>query len=450
MFDSQLRNIRVLLVASDPGIAETIRLHVGQAFLLSLVDTAFSVTEAREKVPVFLPDVVLIAEPTPEFPLETDVYSFCRELAFDYPGIAPILLLEHIGNETLEAALDSGARGVVQITRGSDGWYVLGEQLESRVRQAFDMVSQRRGEQWAWNQLFDRRRSVALMSGSGGVGKSLIAALLSIRIASYATQISETFHTTPEISLMDADLGGGVQHLLFDIEPAHTLADIAHLDRGLDRASTRLFSHEIRFPASKTQDGRIHLVASPELNSDNASLTPSQMANVMSVIRNAFDFLVVDTRTSLTPASWPILQTCSHVWIVCTPDIISVYQTRRLIDAMLQKDEGGLRSKLGVIINRIEKKREISPEDVKFVFEKERIPVLAEIWNDTARVESYLNQGELYPLTFVPKPKKRRRKRKKKKQTEEENALEPMPLNQAIDTLSITFLSDLFSSVQEA
>ncbi len=449
MFDSQLRNIRVLLVASDPGIAEAIRLHVGQAFLLSLVDTAFSVTEAREKVPVFLPDVVLIAEPTPEFPLETDVYSYCRELAFDYPGIAPILLLQQIGNKTLEAALDSGARGVVQITRGSEGWYVLGEQLESRVRQAFDMVSQQRGEQWAWNQLFDRRRSVVIMSGSGGVGKSLIAALLSIRIASYATQISETFQSTPEVALMDADLRGGIQHLLFDIEPAHTLADIAQLDRGLDRASTRLFSQEVRFPVSKTTEGRLHLVASPKLSSDDTPLTPSQMANVMSVMRNAFDFLVVDTHTSLIPTSWPILQTCSYVWLVCTPDIVSVYQTRRLVDVMLQKDEGGLRSKLGVIINRIEKKREITPEDVQFVFEKERIPVLAEIWNDSMRVEGYLNQGELYPLTFVPKSKKKRRKRNKRKPSDAPPALKPMSLNQAIDKLTYTFLSDLLS-VQEA
>ena len=446
MDDRQLKTIRVMLVASDPDMAEAIRMHVGQAFLLSLVDTATSITEAREKTAAFLPDVILLAEPTSAHPLESDIFTFCRELAFDYPGIGIVLLLQHIDEAALEAALDSGARGVVAITQSSEGWYVLGEELESRVRQAYDMVSQQRGDRWVWNRLFDRRRSVAFISGSGGVGKSLLAALLAIRTATYAAEALQHVHVTPEIALIDADLTPGVQHLLFDIEPSHTLTDIAKLHRGLDRASARLFLQEIRFPLAREQEGRLHLLASPPAMNDDLAPTPSQIANVMSVMRNTFDLLVIDTHTALTQASWPVLQSSSHIWIVCTPDIISIFQTRRLLDALLQRDEGYLRSKLGVIINRVEKKQEVTFEDAHFLFEKEGVPVLAGIWNSPQQVEFHLNQGALYPLTHVP-PKKKRRWRKKRRK-KDATPMQPLPLNQAIDQLTQHFLGDLLIGEQ--
>lgn len=391
---SDLKTIRVLLVASDPDMADTIRLHLGQAFLIELVDVANTAEGAREKISLLYPDVVLLAQSTPSHPLSIDIYTLCREFNFDYPGIAVVLLLRESDRGTFEAAMDAGARGIIEVKWGTDGWYVIGEQLESRIRQAYDLASRQRGPQWPMEDVFERRRSVALVSGKGGVGKSLLAALLALKSVSSTTKLEPT----PSVALLDMDFQRGVQHVLFDVEPRHTFADIAQLKQGLDRMSLRAFSHEYRFAMEDGEESRLYLVASPSGYNGSRDLTTDDVTNVLSVARNTFDFVIVDTSVAVSDMFWPVIQTCSYVWFVCTPDVLSVYTTRRSIDDILSNTEGDVRRKLGIVINRASTLYQVSHEDVHSIFESENIPIIADIPSAYETVEPFVNQGDLVPL----------------------------------------------------
>jgi len=415
MAQTDLKTIRVLLVASDPTMADAIRLHLGQAFLIELIDVACTVEGARERIGLLYPDVVLLAEPTSSHPFSVDVFIFCRELSFDYPGLAVVLLLRETAPEMLEAAIDAGARGVVQVKWGTDGWYVLGEQLESRIRQAYDLTSRQRGPQWPLDEVFERRRSVAFVSGKGGVGKSLLAALLALKVASFTADPARNLTPTPAVALLDLDFQRGVQHLLFDIEPRHTFADIARLKQGLDRTSLRVFSHEFRFSLKDERESKLHIVASPGDYLGSRSITADDVANVMSVARNTFDFVIVDTSVLLSDLFWPVIQTCSYVWFVCTPDVLSVYTTRRSIQDIVSNSERDIGERFGVVINRASKAFQVTHEDVRAIFESEGIPVISEIPATYGALEPHVNEGNLIPLLGNAKTRKRGKGKKRKR-----------------------------------
>lgn len=175
----------------------------------------------------------------------------------------------------------------------------------------------------SWTQLFEsspererwpeRRRAIGLRpvrpatvcvaSGKGGTGKSIVS-------ASLAALIAERGRTL----LVDADLGVGNAHILQDVHPAHSLADLVQ-----GRSAAR----ELVVSCRRGLD----LIGAGSGVSRMAALTHHEnlrIAAALDELEAGYDFVVVDSAAGISPQTISFAAASDVVLIVTTPDVTAM------------------------------------------------------------------------------------------------------------------------------
>ncbi|MCK6445554.1 MAG: MinD/ParA family protein [Planctomycetes bacterium] len=171
-----------------------------------------------------------------------------------------------------------------------------------------DRLPERRGERWPVRRPLAgpralRSSTICVASGKGGTGKSVVT-------ASLATLIAERGRTL----LVDADLGVGNAHILQDVQPTKSLADLVQ-----GRASAR----ELVVPCRRGLD----LIAAGSGVSRMASLAPHEnrrIAEALEELDKTYDFVVVDSGAGISPQTISFAAASDVVLIVTTPDVTAM------------------------------------------------------------------------------------------------------------------------------
>lgn len=117
-------------------------------------------------------------------------------------------------------------------------------------------------------------------------------------------------------------------------------------------------------------------------------ILPEHMKSILDEMRRAFDYIVIDTSTSLHDLMLMILDYSDKVVLITTPDVSSVKNTRlffELTDALGYEEE-----KVLLVINMANRRGGISP---KLIEENLRHKVAVEITMDERTVLSAINRG---------------------------------------------------------
>ncbi len=374
--------IRVMLVTNDPELADSIRLHLVQAFPIEIARVVDSAQQARSLMRGVYPDVVLIAEGTPRSSLDMPALSLSREINLTYPGIATIILAHEPTPEYLLSAFDAGARGVVAINPSEQGWFILGEDLEPRIRQAYEFVTRQFPHRLRGVDGGDLGRIVTVFSPKGGVGKSLVATALAAHLA--AKDLAR------RVVLVDLNLQFGSVDVLLDIKPQHTLGDVAQVATDATRHSLEGLLHDKELPGG----ARLHILPAPTDPIEADRVSADQVGNVLTSLRNQFNFTIVDTTSVISDVTLTALQMASDILLVCTPDLLSIHQTRAGID-FLRRPDAHITGAISLVINRSSSDLDVRAEDLKNLFE---YPTLAVIPADYAYLEPVLNAGQIAGL----------------------------------------------------
>ncbi|MCC6409095.1 MAG: AAA family ATPase [Planctomycetes bacterium] len=148
-----------------------------------------------------------------------------------------------------------------------------------------------------------RSATICVASGKGGTGKSIVA-------ASLATLFAERGRTL----LVDADFGVGNAHILQDVHPARSLADLVQ-----GRASAR----ELLVPCRSGLD----LIGAGSGVSRMAALTHHEnlrIAAALDEVETSYDFVVVDSAAGISPQTVSFAAASDVVVIVTTPDVTAM------------------------------------------------------------------------------------------------------------------------------
>jgi pilus assembly protein CpaE len=206
----------------------------------------------------------------------------------------------------------------------------------------------------------------------GGSGATFLATNLAYTLAAEENK---------RVALIDFNLQlGDASLLLSDSVPTSTIADVTRQIHRLDGAF--LASSMIQVLPN------LGVLAAPNEPEEATEILPEHIAPLLQVAIRNYDFVILDIGRRMDAISIQALDKTDIVFLVIQQTLPFIRNAKRLIDTFRSLGYG--KEKLRLIINRYDKKSEITLQDIQDTL---RIPVFKLIPNNYAVVQESLNHG---------------------------------------------------------
>lgn len=232
-------------------------------------------------------DVVILGPDVDVSALE-QVASAIRQ---DHPLVSLVLVRYRMDVPTLTTALRAGVREVV--ADGDDATLV---EAVRRVRQVAAQLAPSSGQK-------KDGKVITVFSPKGGVGKTVVSVNMSLYLAARGKRVL----------LIDLDLSFGDVALTMHLSPRNTIADLVSLSGNLDKAGLA--------KATTTHPSGVAVVAAPMQLDDAESVSPALVSEIISVARQEYDFIVIDTPPMFTDQALAAMDVTDKLALVATLDI---------------------------------------------------------------------------------------------------------------------------------
>ncbi len=161
-----------------------------------------------------------------------------------------------------------------------------------------------------------RARSLCIVSGKGGTGKSVITAALSAHLCRMG-----------RVLLVDADLGVGNAHILQGVSPKKTFVDVVEGRSGVRDVVTRCGNN-------------IDLIAGGSGVSRMAGLSTYELHLIacgLEELEYEYSYLLVDSAAGISDQTVSLAGACDQVLIVTTPDLTAMTDAYAFLKVLLSR-----------------------------------------------------------------------------------------------------------------
>jgi pilus assembly protein CpaE len=292
---------------------------------------------------------VLVAGP---IALKPSGFQRLREVRVRAPQTQLLLALNHWRSSDLRETVRAGALDILRLPVADDA---LADAIEQAIEAGAAMQLARGDDHSAPAPVKEGPGTViAVVSASGGSGKTFLASNLAYHLVSTAKNPT---------CLIDLDLQFGELSTALRLKPRHTIADLLSGEADDEDFGQRLEEHLER------HESGIQVLAAPDDPEQADAIEAFHVAAVIEAARAKFDYVVVDTPTALSEGVLVALEQADQIFVLATLDLPSVRN-------------------LGVMLNTL-KKLKVPTERVSLLLNK----VEPDVGIDVARVEQYFPQG---------------------------------------------------------
>ena len=207
--------------------------------------------------------------------------------------------------------------------------------LEKNLRD----VLERKVDQHVKNQFLTNsdRKTIAFLSAKGGCGGTTAACHISVELGKRMHQTG-TYH----VLLADMDVtGGNIRFLMRSKAPCSILDAMRH-GQSLDLA---IWNDVISggYPG-------LEVISAPASFSLDRMPEQREIERVLNFARSRYQWTVLDLGCSLTPYTMGMLESVNELYLVASPDVLSLYQVKQILAQLKQNDYSMDRVRL--ILNR--------------------------------------------------------------------------------------------------
>ncbi len=173
-------------------------------------------------------------------------------------------------------------------------------------------------------------------SATGGCGKTFFATTLAYFLH---------HHTGRSVCIVDLDLQFGEVSTSLRLRPRYTIFDALQRDEGDEGDLPSQFEEYL-----VTHDTGVQILAAPKDPSDADRIHPPDITKIIQMLRERFDYVIVDTPSALTEIVLAAFDLSDHLYVMATLDLPSVRN-------------------MGVFLNTLEKLK-MPAENVKLILNK--------------------------------------------------------------------------------
>jgi pilus assembly protein CpaE len=211
---------------------------------------------------------------------------------------------------------------------------------------------------------------VGILGPSGGSGASMVAASLSAALAGQHGSCG----------LIDLRLAAGDLASMFDLNPAHTIADLC--DR-LSRVDQSMFEQFLaRHPSG------VHLLAAPREFAEIEKITGKGVRRALAMGRVRFPYVVVEVDNAFGKEQVEALWQADAILLVLRLDYTSVRNARRAMDHLVELGIG--LDQVQLVANGYRQRRQLRVSQAEQALD---MRILHYVPNDPAQVNRAINKG---------------------------------------------------------
>jgi len=310
--------IRVLIADGSERIRTNLQRRLAAEEDITVCGTAADGEQALQEALHLVPDIaVLDAGLTGLDGVQT------TEMLAEYaPQAGVILMSTESGSDLFRRAMLAGAREVLQKP-------FSGDDLVAAIHRVDAFQARKRAAQSARQPVngspptadSPRRREgrmITIVSGKGGVGKSIIATNLALVLSR---------QHPGEVVLIDLSLQFGDVAALLAMKPEATIAEFAASDASVGDRNV------LQEALSKGPEGLTVLAAptSPELAD---YVTTAHLRSLVAELRGRFDVVIADTTSQLSEITLEALENSDHIVLVTDFSVTSVKNTRLIMSVI--------------------------------------------------------------------------------------------------------------------
>jgi pilus assembly protein CpaE len=361
---AEVATYSVLLVDADEGfVSEAQGLLDGHK-----VYSARNISDAQRKLVEEGIDLAIVG---PSFAHEAGVAE--SSLLFDVrPDLPVILATEVLDTTVLRAALRAGMKDVIEMPL-----------TLPKLGEAFGVMDQlqRSAEQKTTRRSIGK--VVTIMSPKGGAGKTMTTTNVALTLAAW--------NDPSRVVVLDADLQFGDVCISLQVDPRHTIVDVA---RDIEKMDEDLLDSLLA-----THSSGMRVLSAPLEPSLADEVSTQVVVKTLGMLKRMFDYIVIDTAPFLDEPVLSILERSDIVLLVVDMDLPSVKNAKLALDTLrLIKFPF---EKMNLILNRVNSKARLDIDELERSLGLE---VQAAVSSDKL-VPRAVNEGEpvvsLYPRSRV-------------------------------------------------
>lgn len=249
------------------------------------------------------------------------------------PDLPILVLYSGSPNGFMQAAFDAGAEDLVALAQVHGDLHFALEKVIARKRGSLTAT--------ASNPM------VTILGPKGGTGKTLTACNLAVALALSGSQPI----------LVDLDLQFGDVGLALGLPPDKTIHDLATSAGALD-------GEKVAGYTVLHSSGARALLA-PVRPDQAAAIKPPFLQQLFEILRQTYDYVIVDTPPSFSPEVIAAIDSSSHLCVVGMLDALSLKDTKIGLETLQQM--GYAADEMALVLNRADTSVGITPEDVELV-----------------------------------------------------------------------------------